>query len=764
MTRYIAVHRRAIEEIVADRLLQSADFENGKRLAEFLSGSDTKLSTIAPRLCAGPTPNGVVVLAKVNSEGSGQYVVFDKQQSGLFGTDQRPEDRVLYFQRVLRFAAKYWNQRIMSPSEIIISEAKRAIVFPHPISQKTGVRITIDLEPDGERLAKRGKVGQYLLAYRAGTDDNETAAGLTVFRKFLDELRDAEAAAQASLAEQSASNGIGTFQGFSAQLPSGRLDLHQGYDLWWRAITEDQRRFIEAPLISPVRIEGPAGSGKTLALAMKAMHLMKTSQSEGADNRTLFVTHSEASRRAITSVIQSMGGDEFLAAEKPQQLEIATLQGLCASILRQDLSDTELLDPDAYDAKQLQFLYVEQAFNAAMKEWSTYEKFASEAFKDLIQNDDQTHIIQMLQHEIAVVIKGRAAEDFDAYKALPKMKYALPTHNEGDRSFVWRVFMLYRDELVSGGQFDTDDVMLSAIGQLATPIWRRRRAREGYDYILIDETHLFNMNELSVFHHLTKREDVVSIAFAIDRSQSVGDRGWDATTDMETLVPALDQRAAAKKIKVQSVFRSSPEIVGLAFSVTSAGASLFTNFEDPLALANSSLSFEEERMCAAPIYREYVNDDSMIEAAFERADAMIGEMGSTRGNLAIVAFSDELFQRLIDKANKENKPCEILKERGSIEVVRSAQKSARYVLSMPDYVGGLEFDAVVLLGVDDGRVPPSDARLAQTKAFLNYSAHNRLYVAITRARYRVEILGVRDRGPSPILSTALASGALTRVS
>jgi hypothetical protein len=46
--------------------------------------------------------------------------------------------------------------------------------------------------------------------------------------------------------------------------------------------------------------------------------------------------------------------------------------------------------------------------------------------------------------------------------------------------------------------------------------------------------------------------------------------------------------------------------------------------------------------------------------------------------------------------------------------------------------------------------------------FLNYAAHNRLYVAITRAKYQVEILGTDVRGPSRLLNPAFANNALSR--
>jgi superfamily I DNA/RNA helicase len=97
-----------------------------------------------------------------------------------------------------------------------------------------------------------------------------------------------------------------------------------------------------------------------------------------------------------------------------------------------------------------------------------------------------------------------------------------------------------------------------------------------------------------------------------------------------------------------------------------------------------------------------------------------------------------------------------------VEVIRRAEKSGRFVLSTPEYVGGLEFDAVILVGVDKGRVPPvRDVENLDSANFLTYAAHNRLYVAISRAKYRVFILGLSERGLSTLLQNAVASDGLS---
>jgi superfamily I DNA/RNA helicase len=380
-----------------------------------------------------------------------------------------------------------------------------------------------------------------------------------------------------------------------------------------------------------------------------------------------------------------------------------------------------------------------------------------------MEDEEDELKVPLIQHEISVVIKGRAGESLDTYKKIPSIPNGLPIKTEADKALVWKIYEHYRDQLVVGGQFDTDDVILTALSQLSTPIWRRRRLRDGFDMIFVDETHLFNMNELSIFHHLTKSESKFPIAFAVDRSQAIGDRGWADDIDVTSLMPLASELSVSAVVNLNGIFRCSPDIVNLAFSITSSGASLFTNFQDPMRLAHSNMTFEEEKRARHPIYVDFPTDEAMIKGAFLTAESMRDSLSSSRGDIAIVAFNEELFHELQRQALDDNKPVEILKHRGDVEVVRRARSTSRFVLSLSDYIGGLEFDGVVLIGVDDGRVPPSpEQHHAQSRAYMTFASHNRLYVAVTRARYQVCVLGVRARGPSAILRPALVAGALAR--
>jgi len=756
---YIAVRRDAIEEIVSARLLQSTEFPDGLDFAKALQTREP--ASVSTRVHMKAEKSGLFIYSNRPSET--QFIVFDTDQCNGFRTGDSFDHSLLYMQKSLRFAAKYWQGAVLKMTERVFSDVSRGVIFPFPISQQTDLRLVIDLAPDSERLSRRGKAGQYLLVYKLA----ENAAGgnqeptLGTFRRFLADLETAHDKLTASEPERRGVS-ISALSSTTLAKIDEKVDPHQAYDTWLHLLTTDQKDFVTSDLVAPMRIDGPAGSGKTVTLALAAVHSMIAAEERDVDHQAIFITHSEASRRSIETILMSMGGERFMSSQTTfRRLQVMTLQSYCAGILRTEISSTELVDPDALDAKQLQAMYVEEALRLAKSELSTFERFMSVGFKDYLEHEELPLKISMLNHEIAVVIKGRSKESFDVYKRIPPLSTGLPISNEADKGFVWRVYERYREQLEVGGQFDTDDVVLTALSQLSTPIWRRRRSRDGFDAVFLDETHLFNMNELSVFHHLTKSEVHFPIAFAVDRSQAIGDRGWVNDIDVSVLVPGTKD-LQTNKTDLRSIFRSSPDIVNLAFTITSSGASLFTNFEDPLRKAHSNMSFEEEKKAETPSYRDYATDEAMIEGAFAVADEMRSSMATSRGEVAIIAFTEELFSELHQEASSRGRPVEILKQRNDNEKAKRAKTTGRFVLSLPDYVGGLEFDGIVLVGVDEGRFPPTFAsQRTESKAYMTYAAHNRLYVAISRARYRVVIMGTKERGASALLKAALASGALT---
>jgi hypothetical protein len=762
--RFVFFDKTAVDEVINGRLYQSVEFEQAKTLISFLRGSIASFR-LTPNCLALKQQDGAYVICP--NTVTQDYVVFDMEGvSGLFFLDDGK--LLLAIQKTLRFCKKLWAGLSTSKHERILSNGK-AVVFPYPIGMQTSLRVVIDRNPDEKRRIKR-EAGQAYLVYKfsetEGVGPTESPT-LTNFRRAAEYRANAYVAAkQILLADANGSADPAGALDVTALSNERRPHLYEaGLENWRKWLTTQQIRFIDTPLAVPHRIEGPAGTGKTLCLVLKAVRQLEASKVQQQTHRSLFVTHSDATKRTIENLFATNNGEAFLADEielltARQSVEVTTLHELCSKLLHREISTIELVDRDAYESKLTQKLYASEAVERAISiELSSHQPYLSESFLNYLQSTDRWAIAEMLQHEISVQIKGRAEQDLSKYKKLPSLRFGFPVQNDGDRTFAFLMYEEYQRELEAAAQFDTDDVVLSAMSQLGTPIWRRRRLREGYDSIFIDETHLFNLNELSIFHKLTRIEIQHPIAYSVDRSQALGDRGWTTEAFEDAFDPDKNS-PGTNATDVKSVFRCSPEITDLAFSVTSSGATLFTNFHDPLRSAVSTFSAEEERKTKKPSYVTFAGDADMMRGAFLCADTMANEMGCQKADVAIIAFGDDLFRDILRFASDEHKPVEVIKSRGDFDAVSRARQGGRFVLSSPEFVGGLEFAGVILVGVDGGRVPPNSSGAGESQTFLNYSAHQKLYVSITRAKYRVEILGTRARGVSAALSSAISSELL----
>ncbi|WP_251388964.1 hypothetical protein [Pectobacterium atrosepticum] len=91
--------------------------------------------------------------------------------------------------------------------------------------------------------------------------------------------------------------------------------------------------------------------------------VVQLQNSKKTDNllRAIFITHSIATKTNIENLIASNGGSEFIDSEHQQSVEVTTLQEWCIKNLGNRIEATEYLDSDAFESKQLQLLYINEA-------------------------------------------------------------------------------------------------------------------------------------------------------------------------------------------------------------------------------------------------------------------------------------------------------------------------------------------------------------------------------------------------------------------
>lgn len=742
--KYILFTYDALLEFASGRNFQSAEFSQSEQLCAILMQKSNVWSH----------PNIEVVFT------GKQGVIFytkhvDKKRGLLFDLDtfngfsNKPEAVITIFQKTIKYAIHYFDKQPLAPCEYDLS-GEMAIVYPYPFTATKGVEKVL---LDKNSTKQNRKSQNFLVAFYFGTDTGDFVQ--TNLNKAVDALKDIVPPQEKNIIDS-----VDSLKVSSISVPNLSINSPMPYQDWKDYLTKVQLEFIERPIKGAERLEGPAGSGKTLSLILRCIHLLEEKKQKNEAYKIIFITHSIATKDRIIDLFTMMypsfkEHQECIDNHPEVSILITTLQEWSKDNLGANVVyDTEVIDRDAGISKGYQLMMIEEAYSQVKTEtWNGFELICSKDFVDFINNSPSNLVMDMMQYEISVVIKGRAGGVKDKYFSLDRPKLALPLLIDEDKSFMFMVYEKYQESLEHSGFFDTDDITLSALGQLETPIWKRRSIKDGYDACFVDEAHLFNFNELSVFHCLNKPNCKNHIIYVLDKSQYVGEVGFS-----ETELKSLEE-SKANKTKLQTIFRSSPDIVNLAFNVLSSNVSLFTHFENPLDFCSYSFTSDEERKCCKPLYHLFRNDEDMVSGAVAAAEAYCSDKGILKFDVLLVVTDDYLLNNHVLKYFRGgNKPFVELQSRNDYNTVSKAKNGNKFIVSGIDYVGGLEFDAVFIIGVDKGRVPPRTNSKDGNYQFTNFAWHNRLYVAISRAKYFVALFGNSIEGISPVLDTAIENG------
>lgn len=744
----IFIEEYAVRHIAQGRTFQSIEFEDALNLINFFqTGKDIAINKIQ---CVVHKDIGVIYhTERTNILFS---VVFDLNLLGDLWSCPNSELCTI-IQRVIKFSIKQWNNYPLNSSERVIND-NHAILFPLPYRDDNPFKILINLSPDKQYEERRNMRCIYVAKMGYGnfdTNDYDTHNLKALYQDVKSAINTTEDYKNACKNPDESPLHVSSLD-TSFKSVKGYLS----YDAWIPLLSKKQHDFVFAALKGNERLEGAAGTGKTLSLVLRAITLCNCALHDSSELRILFLCHSISTKENLRLMIESTSTiDNILNPDyQMQSIELTTLQEWCTNYLGNSIGQAELLDVDAQECKDLQYHFISEVYSECeTNDYPTYQSICSKQFIDFIQNTPRSSLIDMVMSEISITIKGRASGDLERYKQLPRLQGSIPIEDEADYCYLYLIYERYQDSLIKLGYFDNDDISLSSALQLSSPIWKRRRKECGYDVIIIDEVHLFSYNELAIFHNLCRDEKNGRIIYAIDKTQAIGDRGL--TKDSLTNTMKISD---GEEFRYNTMFRCSPQIVNLAFSILASGAEMFVNFDNPLDKINFSFTEEEERKSTKPQYKLLATDEMMISQVFKEVDSCSKELKIKNDRILIVSVNNQIHCALKKIATEGNKPVEVLTRRGDVGTIRQAEKHNRYVLGYIDYIGGLEFDAVVMVGVDKGRVPQYDG--SEAAIYQNYEWHNRMYVAITRAKYSVVILGNQSYTESPLFKRPIEQGLI----
>lgn len=744
---FIYVTYDAISEMVRLRQFHSPEYDEGISLVRIVKGEAYGM----PRcpIFIEKSENGVVIYTRNKEKDKGLLIAKECIENLAKETD---EHIVNILQKMLKCCMRMFAGVRTAPNEHV-SNNTLMVVFPFAKGSMFGNnRVLIDKNTQKEAIRK----DQILYtAYYYGSMESHVDIKTSDIKRNIKEIN-ALQLETTNITSEETEQIISLYMGQLEPLEL-KLDSNLGYENWKYYLTKAQKEFIERDISGAERLEGAAGTGKTLAMILRCIYLLKKNNYE---KRYIFVTHSIATKNHILDVFRSNLPeiDEHLITEDNffGSLLVTTIQEWCIKYLGAYISETEYLDRDARESKEYQIMVISDVYTEVKsKDMATYGKLCSAEFLNFIKMHDDDSLFELLQYEIGVVIKGQAGGDIDVYKKLKRPKYGIPCKKDADYNLLFLIYTKYQEKLEVSGQYDSDDIVISATHQLTAPIWKRRRDKEGFDACFVDETHLFNKNELNIFHYLNKTAIKNHIVVAIDRSQHIGE---PTIYDEDSMEEMNLGRKDSISSKFKTIFRSSPDIVTLAYSVLSSGIQLFGNeLENPIENTISDFTADEENKFSRPQYLLLPSEDDVIEKAFKEADRYVNENDCKRSDVLIIGVSSYYSQKLEDYARKHNKAAVCIKRRGDTDIYKDADENQRYVIGDIDYIGGLEFLYVVIAGIDADNVPPSKASGENEGSYMyvKYSWYNRMYVALTRAKYGVTLIGCKVYGISPLLEGAV---------
>ncbi|MFZ4962864.1 hypothetical protein ACL9RJ_01245 [Pseudomonas sp. Mn2068] len=288
---FIGITEESAKAIISNRELQSVDFETSRSLINILCR------------CGGVQDASAIGL-KLISYKNGQILTFPGEQyrsekntitidfETLNFSNVQPAMILTAIQKLLRFAIKFWNNLNLNNNEYLPPGSTKAIIFPFPITTGTSYRLTVERNA-GERRLSRRFLGKHLLTYKFGTTEGNGAKeefSTTNFNKAIEAIFDRtlykfdpEPSVQSDLVFNSTDL---NYEPLSTSLLLGAEDPY-------KKLSSRQIEFIRKPFSLPSRIEGPAGSGKTICLVLKCLHWLRDANASGNAIKFLFIVPSQ---------------------------------------------------------------------------------------------------------------------------------------------------------------------------------------------------------------------------------------------------------------------------------------------------------------------------------------------------------------------------------------------------------------------------------------------------------------------------------------
>lgn len=701
---------------------------------------------------------GVVCLLGANVNSDSRLAIISLG-TGNFFLQMSPESRMECFRRIRRAALAIFTSNVSVPISWRPFKSGRFLSFQacRKGAQEQG-RIEVDCHPFG---TKDAYFFNYTLVRNELVDskpDREIFShAKSVFARVLDE-------GEFKVPEKSTSDLRNIV--LDEQPPFFEYAPIPISDWYKSRLAQNQLAFVDAPEDRPLRLKGAPGTGKTVALTVKFLKSIYQRADAGKKFSLVFLTHNAGSVEATSALLHSMD-ERHILFDLPSgcSAKILTLVELAYDALKENLSGLQPISLDALEGRQLQMELIESVLSEySNSDWILKRPSCSEIFRAGVEakhgSRESRRFIWELMNEFACVLDAGGVRSSAAkrkkYLNEPRTSWMMPLATQSERQVVLGLYDLFRKNLREMGAISVDQLISDFLGYLDSNRWDVIRENIGFDAVFVDEMHLFNREERMVFHALMRKPDSPPAVFmAYDPKQSQFDTllniedGEDEKDGEENTIWSKLGIGKIQKIELSEVFRYTPQIALLLSRLDEKFPAIDLGDEwAPYLTTTQTENGETPVLVVMPDIRQ------TYERVFIRASNYKKAIGSSK-NVAVLVCNEDDFSSYIEAGQHRDLFIGICSREEAADVRMTPKK---FVLSMPQFVAGLQFDVVLLLGLNESEAPSGPFGYSLKRKFLS-----QIYLGASRAKQVLELYSSSDGGgPTSLLDTAISTGAVNR--
>ncbi|WP_421178613.1 UvrD-helicase domain-containing protein [Aeromonas enteropelogenes] len=484
------------------------------------------------------------------------------------------------------------------------------------------------------------------------------------------------------------------------------------YEEWLPLLHSRQNDVLEIPQNTSVSIVGPAGSGKTLTLCLRALQEIKSAEKEGRSVRVLFATHSWAMAERIDDTIIALN-----AGQPVNGITVYPLLQILNDILGGSmLQGLKLLGADSTEGRNLQVSYLEESLHSISeidKEIIRTQKISSYIEKALQgETAEKNELIENIYEEINGILLAenimpgdRRKED--EYLSRSRGDDLPPFEFRGDRCLVLLIYKKFLYRLIERQYITTDQLVSDATKILETFSWGLKRESEGYDIIVVDELQLFDAQERFSLSLLSSSLDTTTFITAEDPSQGLFS---NIMPNWRNGIPSY--RSDRKSIRLNKSVRFTPSILQLIYKLYSA-----------FPLNAEKLEIDEE--INPNTDKPFIALEASPEAAIEKSCSIVSELSGQldpESRLAVITLNNSLDEVILKMKNKGIQ--NITRISGLDDVEKLTYSKRTIVVGEWQYLGGTQFTHVLIVAPEGTTASSAFAKIRELTA---------LYVAASRA-------------------------------